>query len=1445
MKYRLQDLIDIEQFQALQDRLNAIYSFPSAIIDNDGSILTATAWQDVCTRFHRQNPECERQCIQSDQYILGHLAEANPAVTYRCPHGLVDNAMPIVVDGEHLGNFFTGQFFLEKPDLDFFRAQARRCGFDEDAYMEAVKKVPVWTREQLDSYLSFIKGLIGVVSETGLKNLRAIEARRKSEESERQFQAMFETASIGIAQADPRTGEWLRVNQKMCDITGYTAEEMLALRVPEITHPDDRGRDWKLFQLVVRGEAPSYRLEKRYIRKDGAVVWVNVNMTVIRDDAGQPVRTMAAIEDITERKRAEEEVQLLKKSIDLHHDGAYWRDSEGRFVYVNGADCRSLGYEPGELIGKVLTDVDPGATPERMKAVWEQIKKDGVHKAESVLRRRDGTEFPVEITASYVQFGGKEYSCGFARDITGRKRVEEALWESEGRLKDILFSMADWVWEVDAEGVYTYSSQRGHEFLGYSPEEIIGMTPFDFMPADEAKRVAPLFADIVSRKAPIRNVENWNITRGGERICLLTNGVPILDREGNLKGYRGVDTDITERKRREEEAESSREYITNIVNAIGDPVFVKDEQHRFVLANDAECALLGCPRAELIGKTDADFFPKEQVDVFWKMDDQVIATGRENVNEEPITDTRTGETRTIITSKTRYVDRSGNRFVVGTSSDITERKRIEEALRKSEEMLREAQGIAGLGSYVLDLSAQKWIGSEELDRLLGLDKTYERSMEGWAALFHPDDRAMMTDYFRNEVLGRGRAFDKEYRILRHRDKAERWVHALGRLEFDAQGRPLKMHGTVQDITERKRAEASFHRSRQAFKALADNAPDIVARFDRQLRHLYVSPSVQKATGRPVEDFIGRTNEDLGMPKDLCEAWNTAINAVFVSGRQQKTEFAFPADDGHMAFSTLLVPEFAMDGSVESVLSVSRDITDLKKAGETLRESEQNMRYIVTHDPSAIAVYDRNLRYIAVSKRYLQDYEVAEEDIIGKHHYEVFPEIPQHWREVHRRCLAGAIERNDDDWFERPDGSITYNRWECRPWYQANGEIGGIITYTEVTTERKLAEAEKAKLETQLHQAQKMESVGRLAGGVAHDFNNMLAVILGHVELALNQVDPLQPLHADLEEVHKAARRSADLTRQLLAFARRQTVAPRVLDLNDTVVGTLKMLQRLIGEDIHLELHPSANPQIVKVDPSQIDQILANLCVNARDAIADTGRITIETADRSVDAEYCARNTGAEPGEYVVLTVSDDGCGMDKETLDNIFEPFFTTKGVGEGTGLGLATVYGAVRQNNGFINVYSEPGRGTTFAVYLPRHGGVTGNLQMQGGPPPAPRGNETILLAEDEPSVLKLATKLLQELGYTVLAARTPGAALEIAQECPGEIHLLITDVIMPDMNGRELAARLSQSRPKIRQLFMSGYTANVIAHHGVLDEGVQFIQKPFSAADLAVKVRKALEGQ
>jgi len=515
----------------------------------------------------------------------------------------------------------------------------------------------------------------------------------------------------------------------------------------------------------------------------------------------------------------------------------------------------------------------------------------------------------------------------------------------------------------------------------------------------------------------------------------------------------------------------------------------------------------------------------------------------------------------------------------------------------------------------------------------------------------------------------------------------------------------------------------------------------------------------------------------------------------------------------------------------------------ERALEAVRGNEERLRLMVTNSPAAIAMFDRHMRYLMVSPRWISDYSLGGRDIIGVSHYDVFPGLPERWKEIHRRCLEGAVEKSEDDSFTRPDGSVEWVRWEIHPWRDNRERIGGIVIFSEVITPRKRAEEALRKSENQLRQAQKMEAIGQLAGGVAHDFNNLLTAILGFSEMGLAGLPEGDPLAGDLKEVVKAGQRAAALTRQLLAFGRRQVLQPRMLDINDSVADIAKMLKRLIGEDI--DLVTRLDPQIGRVhaDPGQIEQVVMNLAVNARDAMPEGGELIIETADTELDETYLKGHPWATPGPFVMLAVTDTGTGISEEVKAHLFEPFFTTKDVGKGTGLGLATIYGIVKQSGGQISVYSERGKGTSFKIYLPR---VEGQVQPKVAPP-APRtmrGSETILLVEDDESVRALAGSVLRKNGYALIVANNGVEGLEAADRHSGAIDLAITDVIMPNLRGQDFARLLSERRPNTKVLFMSGYTDASI-HHRELAPDIPFLQKPFTGERLLLKVREVLESE
>lgn len=532
------------------------------------------------------------------------------------------------------------------------------------------------------------------------------------------------------------------------------------------------------------------------------------------------------------------------------------------------------------------------------------------------------------------------------------------------------------------------------------------------------------------------------------------------------------------------------------------------------------------------------------------------------------------------------------------------------------------------------------------------------------------------------------------------------------------------------------------------------------------------------------------------------------------------------------------------GQPVKVIGVIQDISKHQQVEECLRKSEERYRELFENAPFPYQSLDEQGRFLEVNKRWLDQLGYSREDVIGKSFGDfLHPDWQNHFRENFPRFKSIGEVLGMEFQLRQKDGTHIWVSFDGKIKRDHAGKfLQTHCIFSDISEQKRLQEKVHQQHEA-LNQSRKLESVGRLAGGVAHDFNNMLSIILGYTELALERLEPSDPLYAEMEAIYEAGRRSAHLTKQLLAFARKQTISPKVLDLNENIGSMITMLRHLIGENIDFGWMPGNQLWSVKMDPSQIDQILANLCINARDAITDIGKVTIETKNVTFDQDYCAEHTEFLPGEYVMLAVSDDGCGIAPEALNQIFEPFFTTKKTGQGTGLGLATVYGIVKQNNGFINVYSEIEKGTTIKVYLSRYGEQAVKPHSAAPEILQQSQGETVLLVEDNASILKLGKRILENLGYKVLSTTKSKDAQKIAEEYDGQINLLITDVIMPEMNGQELSEHLQRLYPMLKILFMSGYTANVIAHRGVLDEGINFISKPFSPKEIAVKIRKILD--
>ncbi len=579
---------------------------------------------------------------------------------------------------------------------------------------------------------------------------------------------------------------------------------------------------------------------------------------------------------------------------------------------------------------------------------------------------------------------------------------------------------------------------------------------------------------------------------------------------------------------------------------------------------------------------------------------------------------------------------------------------------------------------------------------------------------------------------------------------------------------------------------------------------------------------------------------------LSHRWVLGVLATIVAvGMVELLVFPVPPRLATAGFEMLVV--VLVSGVLVLVLrrhqaALSRIRLQTMHANEhAARRSERHYRTLFETVTDGIYIVSRDEKLIEVNRAGCRQLGYAREELLGMPLAQtVAPEALKNLAEIQREVISKGFVRVEGAQ-RRKDGS-TYPVELTASMTEVEGAPAFIGVARDIS-ERRRAEADRRHLEEQLQHAVKMESIGRLAGGVAHDFNNLLTAILGNLELASDRLQSNESVQELLGEARAAAVSAAGLTRQLLAFSRRQIVEPRLVDLNELIARMHRMLVRLIGEDVELRTLPGPGLATVKIDPGLAEQVLVNLAVNARDAMAEGGVLVIETAIVTLDEEYRRSHPLVEPGAYVRLAISDTGCGMSDEVKRHLFEPFFTTKPRGKGTGLGLATIYGAIRQSSGYVEVYSEVGKGTTFKIYLPAESGAPESLTPRLGPRPVSGGNETILVVEDDERVRNVASRALRDAGYRVLSASSGEAALAVAGEESAPIHLLVTDVVMPGMNGRQLAERLAQAHPENRTLFTSGYTENIIAHHGVLERGIEFLGKPYTLEVLTSRVREMLD--
>ena len=1204
--------------------------------------------------------------------------------------------------------------------------------------------------------------------------------------------------------------------------------------------------------------------------------------------------------------RAEEKIEASEKKfqslLESAPDGIVVSDQQGIILMVNSQAETMFGYRADELLGQPIESLLPERIRQAHVGHRERYYASPITRPmgtglDLYARRRDGTEFLVDISLSTLKSDDGFLVTSTIRDMTIRKREEQTIRESESLFRALA--------ETSSAAIYIY---QGSKYLYASPsaETMTGYTRDELLSMDIWGPIHPDHRELVRKRSEARQrgeqvparYEVRLLTKTGEERWADISAAPIL-----FQGEMAVivtSFDITERKQAEE---AMRNLVAGTASVTGEEFFstfvrhlaaalgvrysiltetVDDRKDRLrILASwgsdkfppNVEYAVAGTPCEEVVKEGRVVYYP-DHVQQLFSQDSDLAEMGAESYLASPLV-SRTGATLghlCIIDDKpllNAEMARSLISIFAARASAELERKRTEEALRKSEERLSLALDAASVGTWDWDLVTGKIVWGGHHHTLFGLSEgRFDGTYEKFERCVHPDDMASL-----NVAVARARdnhaEYDHEFRVI-WPDGSIRWVHGMGAFHYDQQDRPVRMVGAVVDTTERRKAE-------EALRNLVEGTASATGKefFTTLVRHLAAALDVRYAMltesmdseakklripacwagDRLMPDFE-QTN-----PNTPCGAAIREKKTVYYKDRLQQH---FPdikefADMGVVSY--IGIPLVNRSGKAlgslcilddkpladvalaESILSIfaARASAEMerKQAEESLRQAEERYRSIVENAAYGILLSTPSGRFLAVNPAMVAmlGYESAEELMKVNISTDIYVNPEDRTRLIERYVPEGRIENVEVDW-KRKDGSLITVKLRGRLIEDEEGKPESFEILVEDVTERR-------HLEAQLRQSQRMESIGQLAGGVAHDFNNLLTAIIGYSEILLTNVSRDDPRRMSVEEISRAGKRAAELTRQLLAFSRKQILQPRIISLNSVISDLERMLSRLIGEDVEMITRLDSDLGLVKADPGQIEQVIMNLVVNARDAMPEGGVLMIETMNAELDESYARRHIGVEPGPYVLTAISDTGIGMGEETQSHIFEPFFTTKEQGKGTGLGLSTVYGIIKQSGGNIWVYSEADKGTTFKIYLPRVDEEETDEQAEAKQIETPCGSETILIVEDEDLVRRLAVDVLEDIGYRVLEAKDGFEALEICEQRNEPIHLMLTDVVMPQMSGRDLARRVACLRPEIKTLYMSGYTGTAIVSQNIIDAEKAFLQKPFTPKSLAQKVREALDAK
>ena len=1293
------------------------------------------------------------------------------------------------------------------------------------------------TKEDLAEEIGYLRGRVSELEQV----------KETLQKSESRFQALFENMGDAVAvykaEQDGEDFVLIDFNKAAERIERTSRDEVIGRSVLKVFPRAKEVGLFDVFQRVWRTGRPEYRPVSEY--KDNRIQGWRETF-IYRLPSGEVVTIYS---DQTDRIHAEEALRDSEEKYRLifskERDAIILRDEETHEILDVNESCERLyGYSRDEMLRMKVIDLS--AEPEKSLATLRQGgQPEGILVPLRWHKKKDGTVFPVEISGSLGPFiwKGRRVVCSLIRDISDRKKAEDELREKERLLQSILSTSPVGI-GLTRDRRIVWRNKAWESMFGFeSEDEYLGESTRMLYPSEEEyERVQTvLYAPLCPGKTTETDVK---FKRKDGTFFVVHMRMNFLDHSDPSKGVIASLSDISERKKAEEALQQSAQQMTQIIGFLPDATFAIDAEGKVIAWNRAIEEMSGVSAADMIGKENYEYAvpfygtrrpilidlvlaPNKQIEQTYAL----FQRNRDVLTVEADTATPLGRKVKLWARAAPLYDANGD--VIGAIEsirDITERKLAEEALRESEEKYRVLVEKAHEGILVAQDGFHMFV-NPAAEKIWGYSQE-ELLSRPFREFIHPYDRDM--------VVGRSlrRSGEKEiprrysFRILTEQGKT-RWVE----IDYSAvswKGRPAELV-LATDITERKQMEESLQSEKERFEMLAQNAPFGMLMVSEKGDFEYVNPRFKEMFGYDLSEvpngreWFRRAYPDPTYRKEVIAAWIDHLQG-HGPGETRSRIFTVTCKDG----SEKIINFRPVRLGTGQDLVTCEDITERKQRERQLLESEQKYRTLFEESRDPVIITTRDGKVEAVNEAYLDLFGFTREEAEKMDILNIYIDPADRIRFQKDIERSGSLQDYEVR-RRKKDGTEI----ECLLTSHVRlGEDGTIVGYQGIirdVTERK-------QLQKQLIQAQKMEAIGTLAGGIAHDFNNLLQVTLGYSELLLRKKSKDDAEHADLQKIHHAARSGAELVQGLLTFSSKVESKPMPLDINRQVKGVEELLRRTIPRMIDIRLELAKGLKRVNADPARIEQVIINLAVNARDAMGESGSLIISTGNATLDAEYCRLRPEAKPGDYVLLSVSDTGQGMDKDTLVHIFEPFFTTKKVGRGTGLGLAMVYGIVQQHGGHITCCSEVGKGTTFKVYFPAI-----EIQMKqyiedSDVTPA-LGNETLLLVDDEELVRELGIRILGNAGYQVLAARNGKEALDLYKKEGTQISLVILDWIMPEMGGKDCLHELLKINPRVKVLIASGYTTEEATKEPAELGAKGFVAKPFRVKQLLRDVRKTLD--